>query len=81
MGGGRDTPRSMQPGHPAQQDDEYARCGTVNLCLLCEALAGQRFVQMTETCGGVRWPPGKRNGIRPRCAWTGHAPRPTPASH
>lgn len=40
-------PRPMQPGHPARQDDEYERCGTVNLCMLFEALAGQRHVKVT----------------------------------
>jgi len=38
----------MQPGPPAHQDDEDERCGTANLCMLCEPLAGQRHVKLTD---------------------------------
>ena len=41
-------PLPMQPGHPARQDSEYERCGTANLFMLFEPLAGQRHVQVTE---------------------------------
>lgn len=41
-------PLPMQPGHPARQDDEYERCGTANLFMLFEPLAGQRRVKVTE---------------------------------
>lgn len=41
-------PRPMQPGQPACQDYEYARCGTANLFMLFEPLAGQRHVKVTD---------------------------------
>lgn len=41
-------PLPLQPGQPARQDYEYERCGTANLFLLFEPLAGQRHVQVTD---------------------------------
>lgn len=41
-------PVPMQPGHPARHDYEYERCGTANLFMLCEPLAGQRHVKVTD---------------------------------
>jgi len=41
-------PLPMQRGHPAHQDDEYERCGTANLFMLFEPLAGQRHVKITD---------------------------------
>jgi hypothetical protein len=41
-------PRPGQPGHPARQDDEDERCGTANLVMVCEPLAGQRHVKVTD---------------------------------
>jgi len=38
----------MQPGHPARQDYEYERCGTANLFMVFEPLAGQRHVKVTD---------------------------------
>ena len=38
-------PLPMQPGHPAGQDYEYERCGTANLFMVFEPLAGQRHVK------------------------------------
>ncbi len=36
------------PGHPAKYDYEYKRCGTCNIFLACEPLAGKRIVKITE---------------------------------
>jgi len=38
----------VQPGHPARQDYEDERCGTANLCMVFEPLAGQRHVKVTD---------------------------------
>jgi hypothetical protein len=40
-------PLPMQPGQPARQDYEYERCGTANLFMVFEPLAGQRRVKVT----------------------------------
>jgi hypothetical protein len=37
----------MEPGQPLRQDYEYERCGTANLFMVFEPLAGQRHVQVT----------------------------------
>jgi hypothetical protein len=41
-------PLPMQPGQPARQDYEYERCGTANLFMTCEPLAGRRHVKVTD---------------------------------
>ena len=41
-------PLAMQPGQPAREDYEYERCGTVNLFMQFEPLAGRRHVKVTE---------------------------------
>jgi hypothetical protein len=41
-------PLPMPPGHPARQDYEYERCGTANLFMVFEPLAGQRHVTVTD---------------------------------
>ena len=41
-------PLPVQPGYPAREDSEYERCGTVNLFMLFEPLAGQRHVKVTD---------------------------------
>ena len=41
-------PLAMQPGQPAREDYEYERCGTVNLFMQFEPLAGRRYVKVTE---------------------------------
>ena len=41
-------PRPVQPGHPARQDYGDERCGTANLCMVFEPLAGQRHVKVTD---------------------------------
>jgi transposase len=41
-------PLPMEPGQPARQDHEYERCGTANLFMVFEPLAGQRHVKVTD---------------------------------
>jgi hypothetical protein len=42
------TPLPAEPGQPERVDYEYERCGTANLFLTCEPLAGHRQVTVTE---------------------------------
>ena len=42
------TPLPAEPGQPERVDYEYERCGTANLFLTCEPLAGHRHVTVTE---------------------------------
>jgi DDE superfamily endonuclease len=42
------TPLPMEPGQPAREDYEYERCGTANMFMLFEPLAGQRHVKVTD---------------------------------
>ncbi len=42
------APLAVQPGRPARVDYEYERGGTANLFLVCEPLAGRRWVRVTE---------------------------------
>jgi hypothetical protein len=42
------TPVPATPGQPERVDYEYERCGTANLCLTGEPLAGHRHVTVTE---------------------------------
>jgi len=41
-------PLPAQPGRPARIDYEYERCGTANLFMLFEPLAGRRRVKVTQ---------------------------------
>jgi len=41
-------PLPVRPGQPARYDYEYQRCGTSNLFMFFEPLAGRRFVQVTQ---------------------------------
>ncbi len=41
-------PVPMQPGQPAREDYEYERCGTANLFMVTEPLAGRRHVKVTQ---------------------------------
>lgn len=41
-------PLPPKPGQVARQDYEYERCGTANLFMVFEPLAGQRHVKVTE---------------------------------
>lgn len=36
------------PGQPARYDYEYRRCGTCNIFIACEPLAGKRMVKITD---------------------------------
>ena len=42
------TPLPAEPGQPDRVDYEYERCGTANLFMTFEPLAGQRHVTVTE---------------------------------
>ena len=42
------TPLPAEPGQPERVDYEYERCGTANLFLTCEPLAGHRHLTVTE---------------------------------
>lgn len=42
------TPTPCLPGQPARYDYEYRRCGTCNIFLACEPLAGKRMVAITR---------------------------------
>jgi hypothetical protein len=42
------TPLPAEPGQPLREDYEYERCGTANLFMLFEPLAGQRHVKVTH---------------------------------
>lgn len=39
---------SCAPGYPARHDYEYRRCGTCNIFIACEPLAGKRLVKITN---------------------------------
>ena len=41
-------PITASPGQPTMYDYEYKRCGTCNVFLACEPLAGKRMVKITE---------------------------------
>ena len=41
-------PLSAYPGSLAKYDYEYERCGTCNIFLANEPLAGKRFIKITE---------------------------------
>ena len=42
------APHPMRPGHVRREDHEYRRCGTRNLFMLVEPLAGKRCVLLTH---------------------------------
>jgi hypothetical protein len=49
------TPISALPGQPARYDYEYKRCGTCNIFMANEPLAGTRMVEVTKTKTKVDW--------------------------
>ncbi len=49
------TPIAALPGQPARHDYEYKRCGTCNIFMANEPLAGTRMVEVTETKTKVDW--------------------------
>jgi transposase len=48
-------PWPIQPGQRTKQDYEYERCGTANLFMLFEPLAGKRFIETTAHRKAVDW--------------------------
>ena len=42
-------PVPARPGQPARHDYEYRRCGTCNLFMANEPLAGKRMVEISES--------------------------------
>ena len=48
-------PLPPRPGKVAKQDSEYERCGTANVFMAVEPLAGQRTTQVTERRTRVDW--------------------------
>ena len=49
------TPVPAKPGQPARQDYEYKRCGTCNIFMANEPLAGERIVEVTDRKTKVDW--------------------------
>jgi hypothetical protein len=49
------TPVPASPGQPARHDYEYKRCGTCNIFMANEPLAGTRIVEVTENKTKVDW--------------------------
>ena len=43
------------PGQPARHDYEYARCGTCNVFMAAEPLAGRRLTKVTERKTKIDW--------------------------
>ncbi len=50
-----ESAREERPGRPARADYEYERRGTANLFLVCEPLAGRRWVTVTDRRTAVDW--------------------------
>lgn len=48
-------PVAASPGQPARYDYEYKRCGTCNIFMANEPLAGKRMVEVTEFKTKVDW--------------------------
>ena len=49
------TPVSMGPGRAARHDCEYRRCGTCNVFMATEPLAGRRMTRVTERRTRIDW--------------------------
>ncbi len=49
------APVAMGPGQPARYDYEYQRCGTCNVFMATEPLAGKRMTQVTERRTRTDW--------------------------
>jgi hypothetical protein len=49
------VPVPAAPGRPARHDYEYKRCGTCNIFMANEPLAGKRMVEVTESKTKVDW--------------------------
>lgn len=48
-------PVAPAPGRPERYDYEYERCGTCNIFMACEPLAGKRIVKVTERKTKLDW--------------------------
>ena len=48
-------PIPVGPGQPARHDYEYERCGTCNVFMACEPLAGKRMTRVTERRTKIDW--------------------------
>ena len=48
-------PIPAAPGQSAKYDYEYRRCGTSNIFLACEPLAGKRMIKVTERRTALDW--------------------------
>ncbi len=48
-------PVAMAPGRPAREDYEYRRCGTCNVFMATEPLAGKRMTKVTERKTKIDW--------------------------
>jgi len=49
------APIEMKPGSERKTDLEYERCGTCNVFMANEPLAGKRFVKITKTKTKIDW--------------------------
>ncbi len=49
------VPIPERPGRPARRDYEYARCGTCNVFIAAEPLAGKRMTKVTERKTKIDW--------------------------
>ena len=49
------VPIPAGPGQPARHDYEYARCGTCNVFMAAEPLAGRRLTKVTERKTKIDW--------------------------
>ena len=49
------SPVPARPGRPAHHDYEYRRCGTCNVFMATEPLAGKRMTQVTERKTKIDW--------------------------
>jgi len=49
------VPVAAKPGRPARHDHEYRRCGTCNVFMATEPLAGRRMTQVTERRTKTDW--------------------------
>ena len=49
------VPVLAEPGRPARHDHEYRRCGTCNVFMATEPLAGRRMTRVTERRTRIDW--------------------------
>ena len=49
------APAPARPGRPAREDYEYERCGTCNVFMAAEPLAGRRTTEVTERRTKADW--------------------------